>query len=310
MNRLISVARLGALALMTGMMACSDSTTGTGSGTGQLSLILKDAPGDVVAAVVTISEINLQGGHGTTVLSNTPVTTNLLTLAGDAATLLDGVVVPAGTYSQLRFVLSGGYVEIDNGDGTTSIYASAPDYAGLPPGATVAGPLQMPSMGQSGLKVTLPGDHLVIADGGATFLVVDFDVAQSFGHLAGQSGMWVMHPVIHGADISLTGSATVDLTLGNGVTLPVINNVQLTLADFTATFTGPDGIPRPAAFADPDGDGTFTAELLHVPPGVYSVDITPPAGLTTFTTDPALPGSVTVTANGTASAAFTVTAAS
>ncbi len=309
MKRLISIVRRGAFVAAAGLMACSDGT-GTGGGSGRLSLLLKDAPGDVVAAVVTITEINLQGGGGTTVLSNTAVTTDLLTLAADAATLLDDVVVPAGTYSQLRFVLSGAYIEVDNGDGTTSIYSSAPDYPGLPLGATVAGDLQMPSMGQSGLKVTLPGDQLVIGDGGEKILVVDFDVAQSFGHPAGNSGMWVMHPVIHGADVSVTGSAAVHLTLDPLVTLPVINAVQLTLADFSATFTGTDGVPRTAAFADLDGDANFTAELLHVAPGDYTVNITAPAGLTVFTTSPALPGSVNVTANGTATAAFVVTAAS
>lgn len=308
MNRLASIIRLSTLAVLTGIVGCSDSTSP--AGTGHLSLVLKDAPGSVVAAVVTISEINLQGSGGTTVLSTTPITTNLITLATDAATLLDSVVVPAGSYSQLRFVLTGGYVEIDNGNGTTSIYASSPNYAGLPQGATVTGSLQMPSMGQSGLKVTLPNNRLVVADGGATIMVIDFDVSQSFGQMAGNSGMWVMHPVMHAGDISLTGSAAVNLTLGAQVTLPIINNVQTTLGDFTVTFTGTDGIPRTTTFADPDGDGIFTASLLHVPPGAYSVDITPPAGFTTFTTSPVLPGSVTVNANGTASATFTVTAAS
>jgi hypothetical protein len=134
-------------------------------------------------------------------------------------------------------------------------------------------------------------------------------VSQSFGHGAGNSGMWVMHPVITGAQLSITGSAAANLTLGTGVTLPAINNVQLTLADFTATFTGSDGVPRTAMFADPDGDGTFTADLQYVAPGDYAVTITPPAGLTTFTTSPALPGTVTVTAGATTTVDFTVTAA-
>lgn len=308
MNRYASMLRLGALALLTGLAGCSDSTSP--AGTGHLSLVLKDAPGDVLAAVVTINEIDLQGSGGTTVLMSTPVTTNLLTLASDAATLLDSVVVPAGSYSQLRFKMSGGYVEVDNGNGTSSTYASDPAYAGLPQGATVTGSLQMPSLAQSGLKVTLPGDKLVIADGGATVLVVDFDVSQSFGQQAGNSGMWVMHPVITGASISLTGSAAVNLSLDPQVTLPIINQVQLTLGDFTATFTGSDGIARTATFTDTDGDGVYTAYLLHVAPGDYAVMITPPAGLTTFTTSPTLPGTVTVAANGSATVSFTVTAAS
>jgi hypothetical protein len=32
-------------------------------------------------------------------------------------------------------------------------------------------------------------------------LLVDFDVEQSFGQLAGQSGMWVMRPVVTGGEI-------------------------------------------------------------------------------------------------------------
>ena len=299
---------LATLALTT-LAACSSDGSGP-NGTGQLSLILKDAPGDVMAAVVTIDEIYLQGSNGRTVLSSTPVTTDLVTLAADAATLVDDVTIPAGSYSELRFVISGGYIEVDNGNNTSSIYASSPSYAGLPQGAVVAGNLQMPSLGTSGLKVKLPAGGLTVNSGGSKILVVDFDVAQSYGHVAGNSGQWVMHPVIHATSIQLTGSAQVSLTLDPGVTLPVINNVQITLADFTASFTGSDNVPRTAAFADPDLDGIFTADLLWVTPGDYTFDIIPPAGITTFTTTPALPATITVAPDGTASAAFTVTAAS
>jgi hypothetical protein len=53
----------------------------------------------------------------------------------------------------------------------------------------------MPSFGTSGLKVKLPGDLLVVDDDDHVILV-DFDAAQSFGQVAGNSGQWVMHPVI------------------------------------------------------------------------------------------------------------------
>jgi hypothetical protein len=33
---------------------------------------------------------------------------------------------------------------------------------------------------------------------------VDFDVQQSFGQVAGQSGQWVMHPVVTGGEIEAT----------------------------------------------------------------------------------------------------------
>ena len=296
---------------LAGLVACSDSTSSNAnSGTGQLSLMLKDGPGSVVAAVVTIKEIYLQGSSGRTVLSNTPVTTNLVTLAADAATLVSNVVIPAGTYSELRFVISDGYVEVDEGNSTTSIYASSPNYAGLPPNAVVTGDLQMPSLATSGLKVKLPASGLTVNSGTSKILVVDFDVSQSFGHVAGNSGKWVMHPVVHATDIRLTGSASVTLALDPSVTLPIINNVQITLADFTATFTGSDNLPRSATFTDPDNNGVFTADLLWVPPGSYTLDIVPPVGINVFTTTPAEPATITVAEDGTAAAAFTVTAAS
>jgi hypothetical protein len=126
----------GFLALGT-IASCGGATTAGGAP--RFSVRLTDAPGDVQAAVVTIAEIDLQGSHGSTVLMNTPVTTDLTTLAGTTTELVSGAVVPPGTYAQLRFVITGAYIKVDNGDGTSSIYASSPDYAGLPSGAHDAG---------------------------------------------------------------------------------------------------------------------------------------------------------------------------
>lgn len=279
--------------------ACGDSTS---SGTGQLSVMLKDAPGDLKAAVVTISEINLQGSGGKIVLSTTEVTTDLLTLSADAATLLQDVTVPAGTYTQLRFVITGGYIEVDNGNGTSSIYASDPNYPALPPGSTVTGHLQMPSLGQSGLKVKLPANQLVISSGDQKILVVDFDVSQSFGHQAGGSGQWVMHPVIKADNASVTGGAEVTLSLGGGVTLPG----SVTLDEFSITLTGSDGIPRSSFSTDPDGDGTFEADFSFLEPGTYTVDIQKPVGITTFTTTPAVPATLTIHAGQTTHLSFAI----
>jgi hypothetical protein len=180
-----------------------DSPTALKSG--KLSLLLTDAPGDVVKAVVTIDQIYLQASadsanpSGRIILRDADVTTDLLTLVDSTQSLIADVVIPAGSYSQLRFVISGAYIEVE-GDvaGTTTIFASSSTYAGLPTGSVVGGDLQMPSFAQSGLKVQLPGDALVIGDDASVTLVVDFDVAQSFGKAAGSSGRWVMSPVLRG----------------------------------------------------------------------------------------------------------------
>jgi hypothetical protein len=264
---------------------------------------LTDAAGDFTAAVVTISEIDLVGGSGgKVVLLDTPVTTDLLALANSTATLVDAAVVPAGTYSQLRFVITGGYVAVDDGAGGSTIFATSPTYAGLPAGAETAGHLQMPSLAESGLKVKFAGGADLDISADQDFLV-DFNVAQSFGHQAGNSGMWVMHPVITGATAAEAGTVVATLKLGSGVTLPVPPGGAVTLAAFKANLDG-----EVVSFSDPDADGTFEARFRFLLPGDHTLTITAPAGLT-VTTSPAVPVTVSLTAGATSTQAFTITAA-
>ena len=308
MRPLLSRSAGALLFALIGVLGCNDSSAPSGATgtTGTLTLLLKDAPGDVQAAVVTIDQVYLQGDGGRTVLRDTPVTTNLLTLADTSAILVQDVIVPAGTYSQLRFVISGAYIAVDNGDGTSRIYASSPDYAGLPPGATVTGHLQMPSLAQSGLKVNLPGGGLTVVGDDQRILLVDFDVSQSFGHQAGRSGMWVMHPVVTATEITTGafGNARVDLTVGAGVTLPA--GVEVT--GFTATLTGTDLVPHTASFTATATPGLFSASFGPLHPGTYSVTMTAPAGVSSFTTTPPLPGSVDIIGSQEAVAAFVLSA--
>ena len=184
------------------LVACSDSS---GPDTAKVSILLTDAPGDVLAAVVTIDQIYLQGGSaegeeeaadsGRVNLLSAPVTIDLLTLADEWMTLVGDAEIPAGKYGQLRFVVSGAYLKVAE-DGGDRIYATSSDYAGLPAGAEVSGALQTPGFSTSGLKVQFPGGVTVE---GETSLLVDFDVAESFGHQAGQGDRWVMHPVLKGS---------------------------------------------------------------------------------------------------------------
>lgn len=192
-------AGLAAALLLVTAASCDDGPTALKYG--QLSLLLTDAPGDVSKAVVTIDQIYLQADssddNGRIVLRDADVTVDLLTLQDSLMTLMDSVDIPVGTYRQLRFRISGGYVEVIATDTTRrEIYASSPTYAGLPVGAVVTGALQMPSFAQSGLKIQLPNEAMVVGEDDLVTLVIDFDVAQSFGKLAGGSGRWVMSPVI------------------------------------------------------------------------------------------------------------------
>src|SRR5262245_36571338 len=105
--RITLITALGSL-LMGG---CSGSES-----TGRLSIMLTDAPAaaDIRAAVVTIDQVYLQSEAtgDRIVLREQPFTTDLLTLSSDVATLVESATVPAGSYEQLRFVVSGAYISV------------------------------------------------------------------------------------------------------------------------------------------------------------------------------------------------------
>lgn len=302
----ISRRRVPALLLATlAFGACTDNgpTSQNQNNQPHVTVRLTDAAGDVKAAVVTISEINLQGGsNGPIILLSTPVTTDLLSLAHSTATLVDNVAVPAGTYSEMRFVITGGYVEVDNGAGGSDFYASSPTYPGLPAGTTVTGDLQMPSLAQSGLKVNFGSAVTLNITTDQDFLV-DFDVSQSFGHLAGNSGKWVLHPVVTGGVVTTSGTIVATLKLGTGVTLPLVGGNTVTLGAFKATLNG-----QTVDFTDPDADGTFEAHFRFLTPGAYTLGLVVPTGLT-VTTAPVLPVQLQATAGATTTQAITIQSA-
>lgn len=266
-----------------------------------LTLLLTDAPGDFLAAVVTIEQIYFQG-NGRVVLMDEPYTTDLLTLRDDVATLVQGLEIPAGGYDQLRVVLGGAYIEVETADGSR-IYASSPDYDGLPDGVQVHGQLQMPSLGQSGLKVRMPDGRLEIGEG-ETIILIDFDVQESFGHQAGKSGRWVMHPVVTATDVTFGGNVVARLRLGSNVVIPQVGGEDVTLGDFTATLVSADGGQvREIPLADGDGDGVFEAMFKGLAPGAWTLDFIVPDGLIA-TFDPDVPRAVSVVARATATEEF------
>ncbi len=298
----ISILASCLLSLALGVIGCGGENT--------VTIKLTDAPGDYRRAVVTISEVELlgEGENNRVTLLNEARTTDLITLANDTADLVKDAVVPAGTYKELRFVITGAFIEVEQADGSTKIFASSPDYAGLPAGAQVAGSLQMPSYGSSGLKVKLA--EPVTVEGEQKVILVDFDVAQSFGHTGGAgSDKWIMSPVIKAADITFSGTVTVTLTKAEGVTLPTVDGRAITLGDFRATLTNTGNSTETLVFTDANGDGTFEAEFKFLIPGDFSAAIVGPQRVT-FATNPSSPTPVSLGSGRVVSVAFTLTSAS
>ena len=279
---------LAGLALTLG--AC-DSGSGSGpDGPARVTVMLTDAPPDVsvINVWVEIKEVYLQGGpDGRTVLAtfDPAEVVELTGLANSTTELVGETEIPEGSYSELRFVLGGACLEAEVAGGGSAFYAS--DLALCPEGTTSAGSLQMPSLGQSGLKVKFDGS-LDFA-GGPTALLVDFDVIESFGKPAGNSGKWVMHPVIKGATLKDAGAVKVTLALGT-----------CAATGFKASLV--------AAGADAGEERTFepvetvlTAFYKYTLPGEYKVALVQPANVTSNPPD-SIP--VSVAAGDTAVAAF------
>lgn len=292
------------LALVLAFTGCDSADTG---GTGTLRVLLTDAPGDFLTAVVTIDRIYLQAEDSDDdpegsrlMLRDEPVTVDLLTLQNEVLDLVDGEEIPEGRYHQLRLVISGGYIEVEDENGSSSIYASSDAYA-AEQGVVADGRLQMPSYASSGLKIKLPNE-LAEIEGDQNIVLLDFDVAETFGHAAGNSGMWVMRPVIRATDLAFTGGADLSLRLADGVTLPE----GTTLADFSAELDK-DGEILAVPFVDLDGDGVYTVDFLYLVPGIYPVNIAGPDGLT-ITTDVDMPFDLSILSGDSMDAAILITA--
>lgn len=289
------------LLLILPVTACDD---GTGTEYGTVSIMLTDlADEEIVEAWVTITDIYLQAESGENdpedsrhyLLEDASETHELLSLADSVAELVVGQEVPTGTYGQLRVVISDGCIVTDS----ENVYSSSAGYdeCGVRDGA-----LQMPSYAESGAKVLLNGLQV---SGGQEVLLLDFDVSESFGHLAGASGMWVMDPVIHTSELSLTSGIQVTLDTGS-VSLPE----GFELGQFSATVLPTTGDASEVAFADDDDDGIFDVTFRFLIPdnGPFDVQLNAPEGLT-VEVDPPSPVTVSPASGETAEVDWTLQSA-
>ena len=281
---------LTALALSVAMVACDDGNDGPGS----LSLLLTDDPGDFTEAIVQIDRIELIGSGAPVVLMDTPFTTDLLTLSNDVATLVQDYPV-SGSFNELRLIIPAGCVGQKNADDETEVWET--EGFGMCEGPVV-GELRQPSSASSGFKVKFKGGGVDI-DGERKILLLDVDVAQTFGPPAGASGARIMDPIVWAEDIGFTGEIDVNLSLADGVDLTGLGSLD----DFQARL---DTETEPVEFAE--RDGVWTATFMFLMPGDHEVTVEFENGATyTFVTDPVSPQVVTLTSEGDESIDFVIT---
>ncbi len=98
------------MGIILAMVAALGASCGQTPGTGTLALYLTDAPIDaanVTGVYITINEVqyHLNGQWITAEGFAGPQTYNLLELTGGNSTLLGNLTLPAGNYTQIRFML-------------------------------------------------------------------------------------------------------------------------------------------------------------------------------------------------------------
>ena len=242
---------LGAGLLMALLAACGGGGSGDGSGT--LRLALTDAPAcgyDHVYVTVTKIRVHQSASAtgapteaGWSELSIPPQRIDLLSLTNGVLQELGSLPLPAGTYQQIRLVLS-------EADLANALVLS---------GSNSELALTTPSAQQSGYKLQA---HFDVAAGQVVDMVLDFDACKSIVR-AGNSGRYNLKPVV--SVIPRVSTAI------EGYVNPAI------AASVVVSTRGPDNQPR--ATVPNASTGKFT--LAYLPENTSYTVVIAGQGLTT-----------------------------
>lgn len=296
-TRLLGSVLAGALAL-----AACDS--GSESNSGRVSIRLVDAPGDFKEVRVQIREVYLQRtSESDSTAGRLPLQADTATyydllalVGGNAASLVQNAVVPAGTYGALRIRVGDAYVITKD----NKVYAT--QGAVLPAGLVATGRVNTTRGKSSGYQVRFPGSGLVV-DGESTIAVLDFDVARSFGHVAGNSGQLILNPQFTVTEVALSGGISGAVTV-SGAVFPTCGGAATDVTHFVATATGPSTLSAKAG-----ADARYS--MPFVAPGTYTMGVAPVGyangDTLTFTATPSVP-SVALASGGRATVDYNVTA--
>ncbi len=167
------------LGLYAGVAGCGGSDSGMGSGMGQMSLAVADAPVDGAQAVVvkfTGVELTANGGSPTTITLAQPKTIDLLNQSGTASAVLFDQPIPAGSYGQIRLMV------VADGNPSNS-YITFSD-------GTMHG-LLVPSGSETGLKLV---SGFVVPGGGVVNYTIDFDLRHAITCPPGQAPACILKP--------------------------------------------------------------------------------------------------------------------
>ncbi len=187
--------------LLTG---CDSTDPAPGVNEGRLRVLLTDAPGDILQALVTVERVAIVPAEDTAegdaseggieLLSDSARVVDLVELQDGVTATLADLTVPAGTYSQIRFVTA---------DTATVLYEGSN-------GDSLRADLKQPSAAETGIKINFE-PVTIGGEGDLVEVLLDFDVADSFVR-AGRSGMYIFKPVVKAQAVTVNQDTT---TAGN-----------------------------------------------------------------------------------------------
>jgi hypothetical protein len=234
---------LGVLALVVGMLifvGCGGSGGGSAlfGGNGTLAVRMADAPDPTITDVtVNIDRVEANVDGQWQVITDTDTSVDLMDLIQNDM-LLGQALVPAGRYTQVRLIVTGGTVTDSTGTHD----------------------LVIPSGMQTGIKINLNFD---VNPNVVTEILLDFNVQKSI--VKQGNGVYRLQPVIPAVVKILSGTVTGTVTDGTNP----LNN-----ATVTATYTAGPNYPLGTVVNETSTmlDGTF--KLWALKAGTYRITIT------------------------------------
>ena len=164
---------------------CDTDLTGVDpkESTGQLSILLTDAPVVYDSVIITFSEISAHLDSAWVTVMHEPRRVDLLDWSNGRTLILGSADVPAGKYTQIR-------VKIDSAEIGVNGFVY---------------PLDVPSGAKTGLKL---GHQFTISEGATYELVMDFDVSRSIVVMGSEKNPegYKLKPRIRVISRAITGS--------------------------------------------------------------------------------------------------------
>jgi hypothetical protein len=236
------------------------SASASGAASGTLTIQVTDAPfahGIVDRAEIEVSRFEIHEDATATSgfttifdasLTGRPLAIDLTHLRNGTTLGLLTVTLPAGTYRQLRYVVSDARLALTNGN----VYS-------MPNGS-----IELPSATPSGFSVFID-PPVQVRDGQGMTLLLDFDLSRTYLPIPAGDALaasrYMLRPVVRAAIVSTGGSVQGTVRDAANANAPV---ASASIEIFTAgTTTGP------VATTGTDSNGSYA--ILAVPPGSYDV---------------------------------------